>query len=433
MTNRYQVLKLTVTVSVLLFLFGSVESLAQTGVVFVGPDSLNSTSVPYFINSDGTGRYQIPGLVGVGQPKWSRDGSLFVAQGTAIGGSNPDIFTFNRAGDNLRNITALNIPGYSVEALFPAFSPDAKKIAVTAWLLRTSDSAQCVIGLLYSSSGTLLAELAGGCELPGNGNGNAGFGIDWSPTASLIASPVPIVVQCSATLFLPVTPIAVSQPVAGASGIQITHPDACVDPLTQVYDVWPVFSPDGTKIAYLRWFISGTTASTAVRVVNLDGTNDHEVAFFSGEQELGISWSAGGTQLLFDRTQLIGGVPIAGSFGLWKINTDGTGLTHFVTPVAFSPSWAFRNPKPMLSSLSPASVRAGSHQFTLIVSGSNFAKGAVVRWKGLTRATAFVSSKQLKAIILANDVAVAGIATVTAVNPGPGGGSSNGVTFTVQP
>lgn len=91
MTNRYQVLKLTVTVSVLLFLFGSVESLAQTGVVFVGPDSLNSTSVPYFINSDGTGRYQIPGLVGVGQPKWSRDGSLFVAQGTAIGGSNPDI------------------------------------------------------------------------------------------------------------------------------------------------------------------------------------------------------------------------------------------------------------------------------------------------------------------------------------------------------
>jgi hypothetical protein len=56
----------------------------------------------------------------------------------------------------------------------------------------------------------------------------------------------------------------------------------------------------------------------------------------------------------------------------------------------------------------------------------------VVRWKGLKRTTTFVSSKQLKATILASDVAAAGNATVTAFNPGPGGGTSNALTFVIK-
>src|SRR5690349_2521389 len=128
----------------------------QTGIVYVGPDALNSTSVAYFINSDGTGKYQIPlGLVGIENPKWSRNGALIVAQGTsANGGSSPDIFTFNRSGgSSLHRVTAISISGYTVEELFPALSPDSKSVVVNMWLQRTSDGAQCVVSAVYSSSG----------------------------------------------------------------------------------------------------------------------------------------------------------------------------------------------------------------------------------------------------------------------------------------
>jgi hypothetical protein len=407
----------------------------QTGIVYVGPDALNSTSVAYFVNSDGTGKYQIPlGLVGIENPKWSRNGALIVAQGTsANGGSSPDIFTFNRSGgSSLHRVTAISISGYTVEELFPALSPDSKSVVVNMWLQRSSDGAQCVVSAVYSSSGALQQTLASGCGQPGEGNGFAGLGVDWSPKASLIVSPRDVVVQCGPTEFLAVTEIVKGQPVSGSTPTAVTHPNPCATPLTQIYDVWPEFSPDGTKVAYIRWSISGSAGTTALRIVNLDGSNDHQIASFSAELERGISWSPTGTQLLFDRSQIVGGVVQAGSLGLWKINTDGTGLTQFRGPQAFSPNWAFKNPVPALKSMSPPSVTHGSAAFTLTVNGVNFAKGAVVRWKGLKRTTTFVSSKQLKATILASDVAAAGNATVTAFNPGPGGGTSNALTFVIK-
>jgi len=407
----------------------------QTGIVYIGPDALNSTSVAYFINSDGTGKYQIPlGLVGIDHPKWSRNGALIVAQGTSsTGGSSPDVFTFNRSGgSSLHRVTAINIIGYTVEELFPALSPDAKSVVVNMWLQRKSDGAQCVVSAVYSSSGVLQQTLASGCGQPGEGNGFAGLGVDWSPKASLIVSPLDVVVQCGPTEFLAVTEIVAAQPVSGSTPRAVTHPNPCATPLTQIYDVWPEFSPDGTKVAYLRWSISGSVGATALRIVNLDGSNDHQVAFFSGELERGISWSPTGTQLLFDRSRIVGGVVQAGSLGLWKINTGGTGLAQLKGPQAFSPNWAFNNPLPVLQSTSPTSVTHGSATFTLTVNGTNFVKGAVVRWKGLNRTTTFVTAKQLKATILASDVAAAGNATVAVFNPGPGGGTSNPLTFTIK-
>jgi len=56
--------------------------------------------------------------------------------------------------------------------------------------------------------------------------------------------------------------------------------------------------------------------------------------------------SSTGTQLLFDRSQIVAGVLRPGSLGLWKINTDGAGLVPFEGPVAAAPNWAFNNPVP---------------------------------------------------------------------------------------
>jgi hypothetical protein len=89
------------------------------------------------------------------------------------------------------------------------------------------------------------------------------------------------------------------------------------------------------------------------------------------------------------------------------------------------------NPIPAVTQLNPASVVAGSAGFALTVNGSGFATGAVVRLNGVDRATAFVSSSQLTATVLAGDIAAAGNVPVTVFNPTPGGGVSNTVNLTV--
>jgi len=68
---------------------------------------------------------------------------------------------------------------------------------------------------------------------------------------------------------------------------------------------------------------------------------------------------------------------------------------------------------------------------TLTVNGGNFVSTSTVNWNGVARATTFVSPTQLAATIPATDIAVEGTASVTVVNPAPGGGTSTAVTFTV--
>ncbi len=87
---------------------------------------------------------------------------------------------------------------------------------------------------------------------------------------------------------------------------------------------------------------------------------------------------------------------------------------------------------PLLLSLSPQLTLAGGPQFTLIVSGANFAASAVVLWNGEVRQTTPVSSTELKATILASDILAEGTALVTVANPAPNAGTSTALPFAVQ-
>jgi uncharacterized protein (TIGR03437 family) len=109
-------------------------------------------------------------------------------------------------------------------------------------------------------------------------------------------------------------------------------------------------------------------------------------------------------------------------------NANVIAATYTPGTVAIQPP----NPLPALTSLNPASVTAGSGGIILTVNGSNFLATSEVRWNGNPRTTAFVSSTQLTATIPATDLATAGTANVTVVNPLPGGGTSNGLTFTIN-
>jgi len=82
--------------------------------------------------------------------------------------------------------------------------------------------------------------------------------------------------------------------------------------------------------------------------------------------------------------------------------------------------------------LVPTSAVTGGAAFTLTVNGTGFVSGATVEWNGSSRATTFVSNSQLSATISASDIAAAGTATITVLNPAPGGGTSNPVFFEVS-
>jgi hypothetical protein len=91
------------------------------------------------------------------------------------------------------------------------------------------------------------------------------------------------------------------------------------------------------------------------------------------------------------------------------------------------------NPVPFISQpLVPASAKPGSQQFTLMVNGAYFASGAVVNWNRSPVLTVVNSNRSLQATIPASDVSQVGTASVTVVNPGPGGGPSNVVYFPIR-
>ncbi|HEY6273749.1 MAG TPA: FG-GAP-like repeat-containing protein [Terriglobales bacterium] len=92
------------------------------------------------------------------------------------------------------------------------------------------------------------------------------------------------------------------------------------------------------------------------------------------------------------------------------------------------------NPVPLLNQpLVPDVAVPGGTSFTLTIAGTGFVSGSVVNWNGAPLSTEFVSSERLSATVPASDIGVSGTATVTVVNPGPGGGSSNVVTLETSP
>jgi putative Ig domain-containing protein len=73
---------------------------------------------------------------------------------------------------------------------------------------------------------------------------------------------------------------------------------------------------------------------------------------------------------------------------------------------------------PVINSLTPPGVTAGSDGFPLTVTGSGFQAGALVYWNGSPLATAFNDATRLIATVTADLIASPGTATVTVANPG---------------
>ncbi|HXX46389.1 MAG TPA: hypothetical protein VEJ38_16830 [Candidatus Acidoferrales bacterium] len=92
-----------------------------------------------------------------------------------------------------------------------------------------------------------------------------------------------------------------------------------------------------------------------------------------------------------------------------------------------------KNQTPSITSLSPVAFTAGSAGGTLTVTGTNFVPNSVIYINGASRTTSFTSSTSVSVALNSGDVAQGGVDTLTVVNPAPGGGSSNLLTFAVNP
>ncbi|HMV50125.1 MAG TPA: NF038122 family metalloprotease, partial [Blastocatellia bacterium] len=90
---------------------------------------------------------------------------------------------------------------------------------------------------------------------------------------------------------------------------------------------------------------------------------------------------------------------------------------NFISRIVLNESFN-STPAPAADLLSPSALPPGSAAFTLVVQGSNFQPGSVVRWNNSDRPTTLLSGTQLQAQIPATDVVNAGTANVTVFTQG---------------
>src|SRR6266853_1300900 len=126
-------------------------------------------------------------------------------------------------------------------------------------------------------------------------------------------------------------------------------------------------------------------------------------------------------------TGSISGTPTTTGTYSVTLNVTSSSCGPITKPVTFT----INNPVPAITSISPTCVTAGSGGFTLTVNGTNFVSTSTVKGNATSLATTFGSSTQLTATVPAALVATAGTGSITVVNPGPGGGTSNAQAFTV--
>ncbi len=89
------------------------------------------------------------------------------------------------------------------------------------------------------------------------------------------------------------------------------------------------------------------------------------------------------------------------------------------------------NPVPVLGSVEPGSHQVDGTPLELTINGIGFVPGSVLRWNGTSVPTQYFSSSLLRATIDTSAIHQDQTASLVIYSPGPGGGVSNTVSFTV--
>ncbi len=233
---------------------------------------------------------------------------------------------------------------------------------------------------------------------------------------------------------------------AGGNYSQDVTMDGYRVPATGTYNVFIKDCADVATGTYtLQAECLGTCALPAPTLTSISPTNvlagsgpftltANGTGFASVLEKSQVEWNTSGLTTTFVSTnQLTAAVPgtdtaTAGTFPITVFTPPGGSSGGTSTPPLY---FTVNNPVPTTTApLSPASCVVGTGPFTLTVNGSSFVTSSSVQWNGTALATTYVSATQLTATVPASDCTTAGTATVTVFNATPGGGTSNGQTFT---
>ncbi len=191
-----------------------------------------------------------------------------------------------------------------------------------------------------------------------------------------------------------------------------------------------LFSSQDSNPAPAITTLSPSTVAAGINNFTLTVTGSNFVSFST------VEWNGSQRQ-----TEYVSSTVLQAQISASDVATAGSASVNVVTP---SPGGGNSNalpftivsetvtPAPIIVSLYPNYVTAGSPGFTLMVNGyAYFNSSSVAEWNGSPRPTYLYSPGALQVQISASDVATAGTAAVTVFTPAPGGGTSNTAEFQI--
>ncbi|MFM7216741.1 MAG: beta strand repeat-containing protein, partial [Bacteroidota bacterium] len=214
------------------------------------------------------------------------------------------------------------------------------------------------------------------------------------------------------TSWASVVPLSASAPSTQASSISFSAPTS-----SQVTASWTSGNGDGrlVKINTSSTFTNPTTGQSYTANATYGG---------SGEQVVSVGNTNSAT---------VSNLSPGQTYYFRAYEYTSTGLLYNTSTATNNPnSVVLDYPVPVSSSLNPTSAIAGGSSFTLTVTGSGFYPASVINWNGSARTTTYVNSTTLTAAIGSADIASAGTANVTVINPAPGGGTSSAQSFSIN-
>jgi Tol biopolymer transport system component len=258
-------------------------------------------------------------------------------------------------------------------------------------------------------------------------------GTPFSTTLTRFISGSQIQVQVSPSLIStpgPVSVVVINPPPGGGPSNTVNF---TINPVTSPVPVISSLQPTGTAVA-------GSGLSLTVKGSNFVSTSV-------------VTWNGQNLPTTFvNANQLYGAVANT------LLTTPGTVQIAVLNPPpgggsSLSLPFNVNNPPPTITSISPTTSLASAPGFTITVNGTGFTcakyttttqpggsttstcstPATSIAWNGTLLATTWVSSSQLTATVNTPQLAQAGTAFVTAVNPAPGGGTSANAFFQVIP
>ena len=266
--------------------------------------TVGNTTELGIMNSDGSNVRQLTSDSGDSGAEISSDGQSIVFYNSGRD-DNIEIFTVDASGNPLMQVTTT---ANSVSNSFPTWFPDKQQIAFT----QSGDA---------SGFEDIVIANADGSGMPQNltdGSGSNDSNADISPDGQEI-----------------VFDSDRDQSLKGIFKMNIDGTNVVKLTSGSDFESQPSWSPDGTKIAFIRLVSTQSGSAGQIFVMDSDGNNLQQVTNTT-DDDLSPSWSPDGTEIVFSRM-------LDERRDILKINVDGTGLVNLTNTPFISesqPTWS---------------------------------------------------------------------------------------------